>query len=304
MDFSKINVWYFVGLCAILLIAAEAMLLWGLLSPVKVRYQLAKARYDSASGLGNEQSKAQAEQQLADAQAAKVKKYREYNEMMTQKMPVLDFTNRDVGMIAMWYEQITKLGPLLESFAYDKNVDMDPPSFTLPAPPSSPSDSLFTSDLLTFDLGNITVRGDFKSVMANIRRWNQCKRLVMVDNVSLQGTSPNLEASYSIKCYVYPTALGGPTNSMWGASTGSAGTAGGGGPMMGPGGGGMPGMSGMGGPMAGGAAAGGRPGMPMGGAMAPGGAGMPGMGGPMAGGAAGMRGPMAGGAAGMPGGAR
>ena len=47
--------------------------------------------------------------------------------------------------------------------------------------------------------------------MDNIRRWNNCNRLVMVSKPpTLSGTSPDLEAAYELTCYIFPVAKGGP----------------------------------------------------------------------------------------------
>jgi hypothetical protein len=261
MDLSKIKQLHIWIIGTVLIIIAEVLILFMMYKPQGLKYDAAKIKYDGAIDLGNEEALAAADKSLADAKKSVRVALNDLDGVMKRRMPVLDFTKRDVGMIAMWYEQITKMGPILESFANDPNVRVSPVSFSLPAPPSSPNDSLFDSNVLTFPLGNITAQGDFKSLMNHVRRWSNCKRLVLVDGVSLTGNSPNLSVSYSIQCFVYPTATGGKTDPMWGASTG------GGGGMQGPGGG-------TGGP------GGGMPGMGMGMGMGPGAKGMPGAGGP------------------------
>jgi|GEM_PF-1122454 len=262
MDLSKIKQLHIWIIGTVLIIIAEVLILFMMYKPQSLKYDAAKAKYDGAIDLGNEDALAKANKSLEDAKKSVRVALNDLDGVMKRKMPVLDFTKRDVGMIAMWYEQITKMGPILESFANDPNVRVSPVSFSLPAPPSSPNDTLFDSNVLTFPLGTITAQGDFKSLMNHVRRWSNCKRLVLVDGVSLTGNSPNLTVSYTIQCFVYPMAIGGKTDPMWGASTGGGG-------MQGPGGGGP--MAGPGGPMGGGAG-GAMPGMMMGG---PGAKGMP-----------------------------
>lgn len=287
MDLSKIKQLHIWIIGTVLIIIAEVLILFMMYKPQGLKYDAAKAKYDGAIDLGNPEALAAADKSLADAKKSVQVALNDLDGVMKRRMPVLDFTKRDVGMIAMWYEQITKMGPILESFANDPNVRVSPVSFSLPAPPSSPNDSLFDSNVLTFPLGNITAQGDFKSLMNHVRRWSNCKRLVLVDGVSLNGNSPNLSVSYSIQCFVYPTALGGKTDPMWGASTG------GGGGMQGPGGG-MQGMGmGMGTGMGMGPGAKGMPGASGAGAGMPGGA-MPGMGMGPGPGAKGMPGMMGG----------
>lgn len=283
MDLSKIKQLHIWIIGTVLIIIAEAVILYMMWKPQNLKFAAAITRYDAASDLGTPEAKAAADLELVAAKKSVVVALADLDGVMSRRMPVLDFTLRDVGMIAMWYEQITKMGPILESFANDKNVRVSPVSFSLPAPPSSPNDGLFDSEVLNFPLGTITAQGDFKSLMNHVRRWSNCKRLVLVEGVSLTGNSPNLTVSYSIQCYVYPTATGGPQNPMWGASSGGGGGAGAGAGMPGMGGpgAGMPGMSGPGmkgmPAMGAGGAGPGMPSMPgMGGG--PGAKGMPGMG--------------------------
>ena len=129
---------------------------------------------------------------------------------MRKRMPDLSFARRDQGMLELWQEQIHTLGPLIKSFARDKNVDVLSDDVTLPAPPANPNDSVFDQDVLVFPLGSVQVQGDFKSLMDNIARWNSCRRLIMVTSPVLAGTSPALVAQYNITCYIFPVAKGGP----------------------------------------------------------------------------------------------
>ncbi len=297
MDLSKIKQLHIAIIGIVLIAIAEALILFMMWKPQHAKYLAAKARYDAAAATGNQASLEAAKQDVKKAEQSVKDALNNLDAQMRRRMPVLDFTKRDVGMIAMWYEQITKMGPLLESFANDPNVDVYPVSFSLPAPPASPNDPLFDSEVLNFQLGSVSATGDFRSLMNHVRRWNNCRRLVLVDGVALSGNSPNLTVSYTLQCYVFPLATGGKTNPMWGAATAGGGMGPGGGGMMGPGmGGGMmgPGMapgakSGMGAGMPPGAG-GPMPGAGMGpGMMGPGakggmGTGMgPGAGGPMPG---------------------
>jgi len=191
----------------------------------------AKARVDAASSKGNETAKAQAQKELQAAIDEFNMSQSTLDVQMKQRMPNLDFSRRDIGMLALWKEQIKTLGPLLESFARDKSVNVRQAVFQIPAPPANPNDPIFDQDVLTFPLGTVQVSGDFKSLMNNIRRWNNCRRLVMVGAPTLVGTSPELTASYPVTCYIFPVAKGGSKIQMaGGGAAGAAGAAGAGAP--------------------------------------------------------------------------
>jgi hypothetical protein len=188
------------------LIAAVA-LSFLLIKPQQVRYKAALTKYKAAEPLGNEQARAAALRDRDRAYEDLAAAQQSLDVQMEKRMPHLNFSNRETGMIALWKEQIVNMGPYLESFAVgDKKVEVFAPSFTLPAPPANPNDPVFGQDVIVFELGNIQVEGKFKSIMDNIRRWNNCGRLVKVGPVTLQGESPRLLATYSLTCYVYPAA--------------------------------------------------------------------------------------------------
>jgi len=127
-------------------------------------------------------------------------------------------------MLALWKEQIKTLGPLLESFARDKSVNVVGARFSIPAPPVNPNDPIFDQDVLVFPLGNVQAVGNFKDLMNNIRRWNNCRRLVMVGPPAMLGNSPRLVIAYPVTCYIFPAVKGGPAIPM--AGSGQQGQAG------------------------------------------------------------------------------
>lgn len=160
---------------------------------------------------------ADAEADLQRANMERIQAQQKLDAEMELRMPKLDFSNRETGMIALWKEQILNLGPMLERFAQDKNVNVIAAKFAIPPPPANPNDAVFSQDVIQFNLGTVTVQGDFKSIMKNIRRWNNCRRLIMVGAPVLQGTSPQLQVAYSVTCFVYPVAKAGAAIPMAGA---------------------------------------------------------------------------------------
>ena len=207
--------------CALCVIAAAA-LFFLLIKPQQEAYKKAEARYDTAKVLGNQAAEDKAVRDLNDAIVKAGIAQRTLDAQMKRRMPDLSFARRDTGMLALWNEQIKTLGPLLESFARDKAVKVMSAGFSIPPPPTNPNADVFDRDVLIFPLGNVAAMGDFKDLMNNIRRWNNCRRLVMVGPAALGGTSPRLVVNYSVTCFIFPAAKGGPKIPLAGGQQASA----------------------------------------------------------------------------------
>ncbi len=226
MKLSKLKKLHVIIIGSVLCVIAGVALFFLMIKPQQEAYKAAKARYDTAIVLGNEAKKNEAIEDLAKANGEVALAQARLAEQMRLRMPDLSFARRDVGMLQLWDEQIRKLGPILENYARDKNVRVLFSGFNIPAPPSNPNDPVFEKDLLVFPLGAITVIGDFKHVMDNVVRWNNCRRLVMVGPPQIGGTSPRLAASYTLKCFIFPAAINGPKIPMAGSDTTASGTGG------------------------------------------------------------------------------
>jgi len=252
---SKLKRIHIIIIGSVLCVLAAVGVFFLVISPPQKALQAAQARYDAAYPKGNPGAEAAANRKLNDAIAQVNRVQRTLDTHMQRRMPNLNFARRDIGMLSLWGEQIRTLGPLLEGFAKDPAVEVLGASFSIPPPPASPNSPVFDQDVLVFPLGQVQVMGSFKGVMNNIRRWNNCRRLVMVSSPTIVGNSPNLIAAYNVTCYIFPAAKGGPQIPMAGAAGAQAvapGQVGPGMPMAGPG---QP-MGGPGMPMPG-------PGMPM-----------------------------------------
>ncbi len=221
MSLSKLKKIHVIIIGSVLCVMAAAALFFLLIKPQQEAYEKAEARYNAAKDLGNQMAENKALDDLAKAISESNLARQAFDYQMKRRMPDLSFARRDTGMLALWQEQIKTLGPLLESFARDKSVDVVGARFTIPPPPVNPNDSIFDRDQLVFPLGSVQAVGNFKDLMNNIRRWNNCKRLVMVGPPVLQGTSPRLAMAYAVTCYVFPAAKGGPQIPM--AGTGQQG---------------------------------------------------------------------------------
>jgi hypothetical protein len=225
MSFSKLKKMHVIIIGSVLFVIAGVGVFFLQVKPQMDAYKVAKAKYEKESVKGNEQSKQAAIRQQELATLALNQAQALLDVQMRRRMPYLNFSRRDIGMLALWKEQIKVMGPLLENFARDGNVRVLQAGFKIAAPPANPNDALFTQDVLVFPLGQVTVSGDFKRVMNNIRRWNNCRRLVMVGPPRLGGESPQLMVSYDVTCYVFPAAKASmeSTIDMAGAGTGTPG---------------------------------------------------------------------------------
>lgn len=223
MSFAKLRRIHVIIIGSVLCVGAAVAMFFLMIKPQQEAFEAAKQRRDTASQVGNPQSQAQAEADLARAYIEQARVQQALDDQMARRMPRLNFSNRETGMYALWKEQIERLGPMLESFARDRNVNVLSARFQLPAPPVNPNDPVFSQDVLVFELGDVQVLGDFRSLMNNIVRWNNCNRLIMVGPPTLAGTSPQLLASYKVTCYVYPLAKaeGSPIQIAGGAQAGA-----------------------------------------------------------------------------------
>ena len=233
MSLSKLKRIHVMIIGVALCVIAGVALFFLLIKPQQEAYKKADDRYKAASVLGNQAAEDKAIRDLNDAIVKKGITEQAFAVQMKRRMPDLSFARRDTGMLALWREQIRTLGPLLENFARDKSVNVLGARFQIPAPPVNPNDKIFDQDVLVFPLGGVRARGNFKDLMNNVRRWNNCKRLVMVGPSTLAGNSPNLVVQYPLTCFIFPAAKGGPAIPMAG---GAAGQQAGGAPMGGPGG--------------------------------------------------------------------
>ncbi len=222
MSLSKLKRIHVIIIGSVLCILAGVAVFFLLIKPQNEKFAAAKARYDKAIVKGNEAAKAKAiedrQKAMLDYQITQAR----MDAQMKLRMPNLNFSRRDIGMLALWKEQIKTLGPLLENFARDKDVVVRGANFQIPPPPANPNDPLFEQDVLEFKLGDVTVTGDFKHLMNNIRRWNTCRRLVMVGPPKLAGVSPELVQTYSLTCYIFPAAKADSSNKIQMAGGGSA----------------------------------------------------------------------------------
>lgn len=130
-----------------------------------------------------------------------------YENRMRTKMPNISLDDTKTGMLALWHEQSEVLGPLLLNHIRGSKGIRLTSGITIPPPSANPNDLLQYDQMpLKIDVGKVTVSGDFGSIMNHIRSWNKLNRLVLIDQPTLNGRSPNLVCEYTMAVYLYPMA--------------------------------------------------------------------------------------------------
>lgn len=166
------------------------------------------ARYNKYAATGTQQ---EVDKAKADTEQAKLDVIAKLNELDTyyrakMPQPPLDFRNRELGMLRLWREQSLDLGPILANWLKSTGVKDDGTSFAISAPSANPNDlpTDKIAPLPPISLGTFKVKGNFKQIMNHLRKWNNCSRLVMIDNPTLSGTSPDLQCEYSVTVFLFP----------------------------------------------------------------------------------------------------
>lgn len=231
-------------------IVAAVLIIMLLIQPRQDQIKEEKARYDAAYDDSTQAATDAANKQLKEAQEYAADINKQWHIKEAALMPPFDVKNRTTAWHQLAQELSQNLGPSLERWI-DRTGVTRLTAIAIQAPPSSPN--AINGNTLQIPIsggsGAMSVRGDFRSLLSHVIKWNDFNRLVLIDQLNLTGNSPYMTASYTAKVIIFPqnpTQLGGSVEKS-GTATG-AGAAGGFGPGgFGPGGpGGMP--PGMGGP--------------------------------------------------------
>jgi len=137
---------------------------------------------------------------------------------------------------------VTTMGRWVERSARRHGVKVDA-TFSAPAPSMDPT-QVASTDIIAWDLGSMSVEGDFNRVMAWARSFNDAPILCSVDNLqcSLAGRNGRVQATATLTVFIFPKMAPG-AQAPAGAAAG-AGMPGAMGGMSGAMGGGMPGGGG------------------------------------------------------------
>jgi hypothetical protein len=237
---TQLQVWI-IGL--VLSIISGVLIFFLLIKPANDETQSANQRIETARPTA-----AQEEQKKRDLVKAKqdvVKAERGWDLIDRTIMPDINVTNLYRGMRQLWNEQLKVLGPRTEKFLRaDKSVQIVSANIQLPPPPTDPN--AVNRKAFVYDLGTVTVMGNFEEITRHVERWNKFDRLVLADGLTLQGNSPRLFGTYTLRLFIFPHGTDKPGPAIPQAGGGQGGGMGG----MGMGGMGMGSMDmgGMSGP--------------------------------------------------------
>lgn len=171
---------------------------------------MAESKSEIAAG-GTEQNCNEMFKYLQEANLTVVKKTAEYEKIMRTKMPNISLDDTRTGMLALWHEQSEVLGPLLLNHIRSSKGTHLMSAIQIPAPRVNPNDLLeFSESPIRIDVGKVSISGNFKSIMDHLRSWNKLNRLVLIDQPTLRGESPNLVCEYSLTVFLYPMTPPGP----------------------------------------------------------------------------------------------
>ncbi|MCX6346040.1 MAG: hypothetical protein NT018_13370 [Armatimonadetes bacterium] len=224
MSLSKLKQIHVIIIGAFLCVAAAAALFFLLIKPQSEALAVETKRCEDAYMDPFAEKKAQ--EKLVEANLAVHLAQLNFNAEMKKRMPKLDFSDRGLGMTALWKEFGQTLGSVVSRFAYSDNQNIVFPILQSPLPPVNPNDPIFDQEVIELKLGVVVAQGkSFPRLMNNVARWNNCGRLIMVGPPALAGSSPRLLVGYSLTCYIFPTAKGGAKIPLAG-TPGAAGAAG------------------------------------------------------------------------------
>ncbi len=171
----------------------------------------------------------QVEKKLAEALALKAVTQITWNKIRARVMPThLEVKNADRDtmiriMPTFWREPERLTAMMAKWIGSQKGVRISG-SFTLAPPGVDPMALPYGS---WHRIGEqFTATGDFQAVLHHLEKWNKSPRLVMINDVSLAGTSPNLVATYTANLYqtldgARPAGGAAPTAAAPGAMPGA-----------------------------------------------------------------------------------
>jgi hypothetical protein len=149
----------------------------------------------------NKEDLEKAKQEVREAQAS----FAVYTATKMPKPPI-DLRNQDTtaqvkAMMNLWQEP-RRLYEMAQRFALTTEQVAVRTQFGVPAPPADPK--LIPTTIIEIPLGTVTAYGDLKGILDYMRRWNRFGRVVAVDNLQLQGTSPLLTGTATLTAYIFP----------------------------------------------------------------------------------------------------
>lgn len=206
MDFGKLtraHIWI-IGLVIAIIVATGFYFLG--IAKTKENLNLVQQRIKTADDtiarrVQNERDLEKAKKEVADARHT-------FAVTTATKMPKppIDLRNQDPdaqvkAMMELWKEP-KRLYDMAQNFALSTDNVAVRTQFGVPAPPADPR--LIPTTVIEIPLGTVTAYGKFEDVLNYMRRWNKFGRLVSVDGLQLQGTSPLLTGTAQLTVYIFP----------------------------------------------------------------------------------------------------
>ncbi|GAB4458054.1 MAG: hypothetical protein OHK0029_18730 [Armatimonadaceae bacterium] len=242
---AKITQWQVWIIGVVLSIIAAVIIYFMLWKPGFEQKAQEQQRYDAAKAIADQRPTF--ERQLREAKVKVAKAEADWRRYDRALMPDINVSNLITAMQQLWREQIKVLGPKVEKFLLsDKSVQVVQGNIALPPPPTDPN--AVNQKAFVYDLGNVTVVGNFRDILEHVKRWNSFDRLVLADGLTLSGNSPRLAGTYNLRAFIFTHGTDKPGDAV--PSAGGGGVGGGGFPGAGgfPGGGSFPGSGGYGPP--------------------------------------------------------
>jgi hypothetical protein len=190
-----------IAIIGVILTIIAAVIIWfTLIKPQNELMEQHQAKLDAATTVANRDPEAKRDRQKALAEVAKAEA--DWRKWDRQLMPDINISNLITGSEQFRVETVKLLGPRVDKFlTKDTSVRIVQKQLSLPAPSADPN--AVAKQVFDLPLGSVTVQGTFPAVLKHTERWNKFDRLLLLDGLTLSGNSPRLNATYSLRCYIF-----------------------------------------------------------------------------------------------------
>ncbi len=201
MKTARLNPAIVAAIGVVFCLLAVGLIGWFLIKPTLEALAVQQARLAANYPDSTQASQAAALKQVRLAQIKVAQIKTQWAIDQSRFMPPYDVSNRPKAVSQLNNELGRSLGPSLERQLRSGGVTTTT-AVTLPPPPVSPND--ITAAPLVIPLGTATVNGDFRRILTHFYNWQYFNRLVLVDNLNMNGNSPYMTATYTATVYIFP----------------------------------------------------------------------------------------------------
>jgi Tfp pilus assembly protein PilO len=226
---SKLKRVHVVAIGASVAVVLAAVLYFALISPARATITEREGEKATLEEKKAALPKAKADKAKAEADKAKaladLAKYENQYMRVGPEKAFISMADRTKAMILLWKEQSSTLAPLLARSIKSSGVRLLTP---IQIPPAPTDPNVIDPNLIQIPGIQIQVSGSFPQIMQFLRSVEKWPRLVMVNNVTLSGESPQLIAQMDLTVHYLPrdSEKAQPVPTATGAG-GEAGTTGG-----------------------------------------------------------------------------